>query len=210
MSSDKTKEKQVPPDSAKQNIKQNKKKEETKMKNDEKQTAQDQSSQDQSNVEDALPSVERLTQANKIIKNRMIAAVGAGLIPFPAVDMAIITGIQVDTVRALSKLYDIKFTDNIGKTALSSLTGGMFPVAATPWFSSLTKTIPFAGQIIGMATMPVIAGASTYAVGQVFVQHFESGGTFLTFDPEKVKDHFEEEFKKGKTFAEAEAKATAR
>ena len=37
--------------------------------------------------------------------------------------------------------------------------------------------------------MPVIAGAA-YAVGKVFIQHFASGGTFLTFDPEKVRAHY--------------------
>ena len=35
------------------------------------------------------------------------------------------------------------------------------------------------GQSTGAITMPVIAGASTYAIYKVFVQHFESGGTFL-------------------------------
>jgi len=38
-------------------------------------------------------------------------------------------------------------------------------------------------------------------VGKVFVQHFESGGTFLSFDPEKVRSHFEEELKMGKAVA---------
>jgi len=46
--------------------------------------------------------------------------------------------------------------------------------------------------------LPAVAGASTYAVGQVFIQHFESGGTFLDFDPEKVKGYFAEQFEKGK------------
>ena len=46
--------------------------------------------------------------------------------------------------------------------------------------------------------MPAAAGASTYAVGQVFIQHFESGGTFLDFDPDKVKAYFAEQVEKGK------------
>jgi len=32
----------------------------------------------------------------------------------------------------------------------------------------------------------------------VFVQHFESGGTFLDLDPDKVKSYFSEQFAKGK------------
>ena len=43
-----------------------------------------------------------------------------------------------------------------------------------------------------------------YAMGQLFVQHFESGGTFLTFDPEKVRGHYAELFEEGKELAKAE------
>ena len=56
--------------------------------------------------------------------------------------------------------------------------------------------------------MPVINGATTYAVGKVFTQHFESGGTFLTFDAAKVREYFETQFKEGKSFmASADAPA---
>lgn len=151
---------------------------------------------------------DRIAEANHIVKNRMIASVGAGLIPFPIVDIVALTGIQMDTVRALCKLYSVKFSKDVGKTAVTSLTGGVVPVATGPWVSSLAKSIPVVGPIMGALSMPVIAGASTYAVGQVFIQHFESGGTFLTFDPEKVKGYFQEEFEKGKEFAKAEAKVS--
>ncbi len=150
----------------------------------------------------------RSSEANGIVKNRMIASVGAGLIPFPVVDVVALTAIQLDTVRALSKIYDVKFIKDAGKTAITSLTGGIFPVAAAPWLGSVVKTVPVVGQLMGAISMPVLAGASTYAVGKVFIQHFESGGTFLTFDPEKVKDYFQEEFEKGKEFAKTETKAS--
>lgn len=151
---------------------------------------------------------ERLSEANHIVKNRMIASVGAGLIPFPIVDLVALTGIQMDTVRALAKLYDVKFSKDIGKTAIVTLTGSVVPVATGPLVSSLAKTIPVVGQLMGLISMPVIAGASTYGIGKVFIQHFESGGTFLTFDPEKVKGYFKEEFEKGKEFATTEAKVS--
>ncbi|MCP4106117.1 MAG: hypothetical protein GY749_11350 [Desulfobacteraceae bacterium] len=49
--------------------------------------------------------------------------------------------------------------------------------------------------------MPVAASASTYALGKIFIQHFASGGTFLTFDPEKVKAYYAEMFEDGKKVA---------
>ena len=67
--------------------------------------------------------------------------------------------------------------------------------------SSLIKCIPLIGQTTGAVTMPVVSGASTYAVFKVFVQHFEAGGTFLDLDPSKVKAYFAEQFKKGKKVA---------
>ena len=41
-----------------------------------------------------------------------------------------------------------------------------------------------------MITNTAFGAASTYAVGQIFIQHFESGGTLLTFDPERVRAHY--------------------
>lgn len=157
--------------------------------------------------ESPLKHQHRLREANSIVRNRMIASVGAGFLPFPVIDLAALTALQLDTVRALSKLYAVSFSKNLGKTAISSLTGALFPVATSPWIGSAVKTIPLFGQLMGAMTMPVVSGASTYALGKVFIQHFESGGTFLTFDPEKVRDYFEEEFEKGKDFAKAEAAA---
>lgn len=50
--------------------------------------------------------------------------------------------------------------------------------------------------------MPVFSGSATYAIYKVFVQHFESGGTFLDLDPAKVKVYFSEHFAKGKKVVE--------
>jgi len=41
----------------------------------------------------------------------------------------------------------------------------------------------------------------TYGIGKVFVQHFESGGTFLNFDAQKTKDYFKSQFKVGTKLA---------
>jgi hypothetical protein len=46
--------------------------------------------------------------------------------------------------------------------------------------------------------MPVFAGAATYAIGKVFIQHFEAGGTLLDFEPAKVREHFRQQFEKGR------------
>ena len=50
----------------------------------------------------------------------------------------------------------------------------------------------------------------TYAAGRVFHQHFASGGTFLTFDPDKVREYYAQMLEEGKTIATKESVTTAR
>ena len=38
-------------------------------------------------------------------------------------------------------------------------------------------------------------------IGKLFTQHFASGGTFLDFHPEAVREHFYAEFQKGTKLA---------
>ncbi len=68
-----------------------------------------------------------------------------------------------------------------GKAISASISGRLL--------SSFTKFIPDIGQTVGTAATPVLNGTFTYAVGRVFDRHFASGGTFLTFDPEKEKEY---------------------
>jgi hypothetical protein len=44
--------------------------------------------------------------------------------------------------------------------------------------------------------MVAISGGMTYAIGKVFVQHFESGGTLLDFQPEKMRKYYLDYFRK--------------
>ncbi len=55
---------------------------------------------------------------------------------------------------------------------------------------SVLKSVPFVGSFLGMVSVPFSAAGLTWAIGRVFVQHFASGGNFLTFDPAKVRQHF--------------------
>ncbi len=50
--------------------------------------------------------------------------------------------------------------------------------------------------------MAALSGASTYALGEVFKKHFETGGTFLDFDPERLRKYYNEKFEKGKEVAD--------
>jgi uncharacterized protein (DUF697 family) len=81
------------------------------------------------------------------------------------------------------------------------LVGGLVP-AKFGWgagyaVASTVKSFPVLGSLFGIGTVAVISGASTYAIGKVFIRHFEEGGTLLSFDSAKAKEHFQEEYEEG-------------
>ncbi|MCB2198619.1 DUF697 domain-containing protein [bacterium] len=141
--------------------------------------------------------------SKKIVKNYMWWSMGAGLIPVPLVDMAAVTGVQMKMVADISKEYDVKFSENRSRSIIISLLGSLVPNAfARGFVGSLLKALPLVGTIAGTLSMSLFSGAATYAIGQVFVQHFELGGTLLDFDADKMKAYFEEQFKEGTKKAE--------
>ncbi|OQX25935.1 MAG: hypothetical protein BWK80_13010 [Desulfobacteraceae bacterium IS3] len=138
---------------------------------------------------------------NKVIRNHMLVSMGVGLIPIPIADMVGITAVQLNMLRKLAKIHEVPFTQHKVKSILTALVGGGGSLTVAEGFASLIKFVPVVGTTVGAVSMPITAGAITYAVGKVFLQHFASGGTFLTFDPEKVREYYAEMFKEGKTAA---------
>jgi uncharacterized protein (DUF697 family) len=143
----------------------------------------------------------REERLEKLSKHHILASMGVGLVPVPIVDVVALMGVQLNMIRKMAAEYDIPFRQDVGKSIITSLMGGFLPVTLGCAIASIIKFIPLIGQTTGAVTMPVVSGASTYAIYRVFVQHFESGGTFLDLDPSKVKSYFSEQFTKGKKFA---------
>ena len=146
---------------------------------------------------DTADGVVKKDDGDRIIKKHVIISMGIGLIPVPMVDFVGITGAQLNMLRRLAKIYEIPFSEDKVKNILGSLIGGVGSVPVSIVFASLVKSVPVIGQTVGALSMPITAGAMTYAVGRVFLQHFASGGTFLTFDPEEVRAYYAEMFKEG-------------
>jgi uncharacterized protein (DUF697 family) len=142
---------------------------------------------------------ERSKHAETIIRNHVIWSLGAGFIPIVAADVLAVSALQLDMIRQLCRVYDINFSETQGKAIVTSLTSSTIArLSAT----SVTKLIPVVGTILGGVTNSIFAGASTYALGEVFKKHFESGGTILDFDPDRLKKLYKEKFEKGKKVAQ--------
>lgn len=167
-------------------------------------------SEEESVVESAvieeLSDQQKDSAADRTIIKYAGGSMAVGLVPIPLADIAALTGIQLKLVHSLSKIYGVEFNKNSGKAAIYSLLGGIAPVSmALPIAASMAKFVPVVGQLLSYSTMSVLGGGSTYAIGNVFKQHFASGGTFLTFNPDAVRDYFTEKFEEGKEITESMA-----
>lgn len=146
-----------------------------------------------------VEQAEKATQSTKTVRNYVWFSMGAGLIPVPFLDLAAISGLQLKMIHTLSKQYETPFKDESGKAIISALLGYIVPDSLSRGvMGSLFKVIPVIGPLGGTISMSLFTGASTYAIGQIFIRHFEAGGTLLNFDPEKMKEYFKEEFERGK------------
>jgi len=145
---------------------------------------------------------EKITEANNSVRNYSLGSAVIGTIPIPMLDVAALIALNLKMLHKLSNIYGVEFKEELGKSAIASFLGACGSVSISGrliW--GLSTVVPVAGSIIRVVTLPLFAAAVTYAIGQLFIQHFESGGTFLTFDPEKVHSHFQARFKEGKKIA---------
>ena len=146
----------------------------------------------------------RTAQAKKLVRNHSIINGAIGIVPIAPLGVVLIIANGLKMLHKLSTIYEVKFRKDIGKSVISSfLVGcGSFAISGRLIWG-LSTILPVAAPVIGVVTRPIFASALMYAMGQLFIQHFESGGTFLTFDPEKVRGHYAELFEEGKELAKA-------
>ena len=142
---------------------------------------------------------DRLVQAERIIHRNVLWALGAGVVPVPIFDVLAVTSVQAKMLRELSRLYKVDFKDGLAKKLVVSLLSAIGGVGIGAMIgASLFKLIPPVGIALGVVAVPVTSGAFTHAVGRVFVMHFEAGGTFIDFDPARMREHFRKEFEAAK------------
>jgi uncharacterized protein (DUF697 family) len=143
---------------------------------------------------DTQDNTARQREAMSIVNTYMGWTSGASLLPAPLVDIALVTMIQIKMVADLAKLYEVPFSKNIAKTIIAGLLGSLVPVGLVRGTSSLLKAIPGVGSLLGIISAPAFTSASTYAIGKLFIQHFENGGSLMDFDVKSKSGEFKEEF----------------
>ena len=133
-------------------------------------------------------TAERSEVAYKLVDRFAIWSGVAGLIPIPVVDVLAVGGLQIQMLRRLSQIYDVEFSENRGKALIAALAGTMIPATSGMGAASAMKAMPVVNILAAGFVMPVLSAGASFAIGKAFIQHFESGGTLLDFNPPDYRE----------------------
>jgi uncharacterized protein (DUF697 family) len=120
-----------------------------------------------------------------------------GLVPGGLLNFAAILAVQVTMVWRISNTFGHREGKERIRGLILSLLGSAVPTGIGGGMALAVASIPavVTGTVLGFVVTPVLAYAMTKAVGGVFIMHFESGGTLLTFDPKAFREYFIKEFR---------------
>ncbi len=138
--------------------------------------------------------------AGDLVRQYVCYSASLGALPLPLLDLAGLTGVQFALLYKLAGLYEVPFSKEAARSVIGALAGGGGAAVMARPVWSLLKAVPVVGLFAGGMTFSIVGGASTYALGMVFIRHFESGGTLLTFDLAAVKDQFARLQEEGRGF----------
>ncbi len=141
------------------------------------------------------------TTAETIINRHALFAAGAGLIPIPLIDLVTISAVQYEMIQKLAKEHDhVVFKEQKAKSVIAGIMGGIGSFEAGLFTRILFKGIPFFGPIIGGTAVSGFAYYSTKLIGEIFDDHFSSGGTMAVEDitMQKMKEKFKFDMKQWK------------
>ena len=144
-------------------------------------------------------------KAAEIVKNHVGFSLGAALLPLPGIDLLAVSGVQLNMLRQLAILYDVSFFDTLGKNVISAVAGG----SAARLGASLVKAIPGVGTIIGELSMPILSGASTWALGRTVANHLQHGGNLEDLGLIKARKTYKTQIEEGKKMVQEMGKNTS-
>lgn len=124
----------------------------------------------------AAEHAKRLAEARNVSRRYALVAASLALLPLPVLDFAAILALQVKMVHELSKLYNVSFNYREVRPLLFSVLSGFAVSGSGILLISIGMTIPGLGTLVGGGLAGSLS-ASTLATGEIFIRHFETGGT---------------------------------
>ena len=152
---------------------------------------------DSTAVAEALKTVERYSKI----------AAGVGLLPTFVLNFAAVLAVQITMVSKIAKIFHVSNDKERIRRSILTLLGSVLTSSVGHGIGLAAASIPavLAGTVLSFVLAPALAYSLTSALGRVFVMHFQSGGTLLTFDPGLVRAHFLKAFKDVKASNDVQA-----
>lgn len=132
--------------------------------------------------------VNRSNEARIIVKRYAYYSSGVGLLPIPFAEVLTVNAVQYAMIRKLASCYDLSFKGQWVKSLISSLLSGVVSASIIygPVTNALTVMTGF-GWFMRAGVALSVSGAVTMALGKLFIDHFERGGTLFDLDVEQTK-----------------------
>jgi uncharacterized protein (DUF697 family) len=134
-------------------------------------------------------------EAARVISTAVKWSAAAAIVPVPYIDLLALGAVQVKMVRDLAQVYGLEAEGETLKGVISALLGTLAPAAISGGLlGSALKVIPVGGTIVGSVGLAAFGSAATYAIGKIFVAHFDQGGTVTSFSAEAIEADLKKEF----------------
>jgi len=143
-----------------------------------------------------------MQDAEAIIQNHVWFSLVPGFLPVPVIDVMGITAVQLDMIKQLCHVYGKDYDEQRGKALATGLAGTATGRMSGYAMRAAFKVVPGIGWVLGGLTLSASAAASTYALGQIFKEHFEEGGTLQTIDVEHIRQFFDKQLEEGRKFVD--------
>lgn len=107
--------------------------------------------------------------------------------------------VQIEMLQQLFRRYGAEFSPAEANAMMTTLLGA----SVTRYAKSFIKAIPIISQLLSDEThsLPVLAAASTYALGQVAVLRLERDCPFFQLNEEAITRVYQQEVERGKSLA---------
>lgn len=152
-------------------------------------------------VNRTLPDeTQRKLEVDKIIRKKVYAAMGVGVVIIPVINFASVMGIQLKLVKDLCEYYGVEFKKNVVKKIITSVITSGVSVLGSHVLETAVIGVPVVGLPIAVGSKVITGGLTTYAVGMMFVNHFEKGGTLAGDNWDHMKESFKNAMAKSRNW----------
>ncbi len=134
-------------------------------------------------------ATERAKKARALVAKYARWSPVLGLVP-PFLSSVIDSVMILKMLRELTAHYGLDYSEQRAKVYLATLLG--FIASLSP-HRTVARLFLRMNPLAAVALEAGVVWGVTTAIGKVFIQHFELGGTLLDFEPEKMRQYLQEQ-----------------